>query len=158
MANMRKMMYHMFPREGVECEKSYGFGFELLKVATGISLMDRDFDNFRTRLPDHTERLVDAKREFEVSVVENNVDFIPIGEADISILGSDGTVDFKFDLYYSHLDDNYNRVPFRGDTHLLRVTVLGGELIIQVHHEKGSHVTSGEELADLVVKWVREKA
>jgi hypothetical protein len=71
---------------------------------------------------------------------------------------NEGTVDFKVTLKYSFLDDNFDRVPFTGDSFLVRTHLDSGILTMKVHHTDGMGRTECGRIADTIVDEIIKNA
>lgn len=150
-----RRIYHRFPRNP-EFEQKYNFKADLPYIVKTIAGMDGQFGTFVTDAPDIRGSPVKAKRGINVEIADRKVDFHPLNKDTLdSVLAdvdAEGTIDFKVTLKYSHLDEKYNRVPFKGDSYLVRAVLENGVLTMKVHHIDGMGRTQCASIADTIVE------
>ncbi|MDL5502203.1 MAG: hypothetical protein QSU88_03205, partial [Candidatus Methanoperedens sp.] len=99
--------------------------------------LNGQFGTFITDGPDRKATPIQAKRSIDVEIADKSVDFVPLNKNTLGPVLKDitpeGTIDFKINLQYSVLDANYNRVPFKGDTYLLRTNLDNRVLTMNIH-------------------------
>ncbi|MBU4491195.1 MAG: hypothetical protein KKD69_01900, partial [Euryarchaeota archaeon] len=64
---------------------------------------------------------------------------------------AEGIIDFRVNLNYSFLDEKFDRIPFKGDSFLVRTDLENGVLTMKVHHIDGMGRTDCERIADTIV-------
>lgn len=156
---MRKRLYHKFPYEDIEFEQKYRYHADLQYLVKVMANINGKFGMFVTESVVQKGHKIEAKREIGVEIVVNGVDFEPLNNRNldtlISTIESKGIIDFKINLNYSYLDKNYNRVPFRGDTYLVRASLENDVLILQIHRIDGVGRTETSRLADTIIEEIR---
>lgn len=156
-----KRMYHLFPKNP-EFERKYNFKANLPYIVRVMAGMNEKFGTFITDGPDRKATPVKAKRSFDIEITDKSVDFYPLNKHTLaSVLkdvDSEGIIDFKVDLKYSFLDEKYDRVPFKGDTFLVRTELGNGILAMKVHHIEGMRRTDCERVADTIVDEITRNA
>ncbi|MBN2489166.1 MAG: hypothetical protein JXA98_09065 [Methanosarcinaceae archaeon] len=156
---MRKRIYHRFPHREVEFEQKYRYTSDLPFFVKVMANMDGKFGMFVTESVTQKGHRIQAKREISVDIVTNGVDFAPLNYENVdSILDTiepEGIIDFRVSLKYSYLDGKYNRVPFRGDTYLVRAVLEGDILALQVNNLEGPGRTECGRVADTIIDEIR---
>ncbi len=156
-----KRTYHQFPQKP-ELERKYNFKADLPYIVRTIAGMDGQFGTFITDSPDLKGRPIQAKRSINVEITDKSVNFYPLNNSTVeSVLRdvkNEGTVDFRVILKYSFLDNKFDRVPFKGDSYLVRTRLDGGILTMNVHHIDGMGRTDCGRIADTIVDEIIKKA
>ncbi len=149
-----KRTYHQFPPKP-ELERKYNFKADLPYIVRTIAGMDGQFGTFITDSPDMKGRPIHAKRSINIEVTDKSVNFYPLNndtvESVLADVNSEGTVDFRVILKYSFLDDKFDRVPFKGDSFLVRARLDSGILTMNVHRIDGMGRTESGRIADTIV-------
>jgi hypothetical protein len=150
-----KRIYHHFPQTP-EFEKKYNFKADLPYFVRTMAEMDGKFGEFITDSPDLKGKTIKAKRDIKVEITDNSVEFYPLNKDNVdSVLGRDikqeGTVDFRVSLKYSFLDSKYDRIPFKGDSFIVRAKLEKGILTIKVNHIDGLGRTDAARIAETIV-------
>ena len=98
--------------------------------------------------------ILNAKRNIAVDIAESNIDFVQLTNQNLEKIklniDKNGTIDFRFRILYSHLDENYRKVPNRGDTFLVRSELSDGILTLKVHLADGPGHTTCNEIANTI--------
>ncbi len=156
-----KRMYHQFPKES-EFERKYNFKADLPYIVKTMAGMDGQFGNFITDGPDRKATPIQAKRSINIEITDKNIDFYPLNKNNLgSVLkdvSAEGIIDFRVNLKYSFLDQKYDRIPFKGDTYLVRIDLENGILTMKVHHIDGMGRTACERIADTIVEEIVRNA
>ncbi|HDJ38810.1 MAG TPA: hypothetical protein ENF24_06500 [Methanosarcinales archaeon] len=156
---MRKRVYYHFPKREPHFEQRYRYYGDLPYLVRTMAGVDGKHGMFSTESPDRRGHIIQSRREIEVYIVENNLDFAHLTldnvEGHLDGIESDGTLDFKVSLKYSYLDGKYNRVPFAGDDYLVRVHLDGDLLTLKVHLDAGQGRTECGRVADTIVEELR---
>ncbi len=146
--------YHRFPQKP-ELERKYNFKEDLPYIVKTIAGMDGQSGAFITDSPDMRIRPIRAKRSISIEIANRSVHFYPLNKYTLEhVLGdidTEGTIDFRLNLKYSFLDENYDRVPFKGDSYLVRAQLENCILTMQVHHIEGMGRTECGRIADTIV-------
>lgn len=146
--------FHQFPHKP-ELERKYNFKSDLPYIVRTMAGMDGQFGTFITDSPDLKGRPIQAKRSIGIEITDKSVNFYPLNDSTIESVLKDvtneGTVDFKVTLKYSFLDDKFDRVPFKGDSFLVRTRLDSGILTLNVHHIDGMGRTDCGRIADTIV-------
>ncbi|MDP2766035.1 MAG: hypothetical protein Q8O41_01070 [Candidatus Methanoperedens sp.] len=149
-----RRIYHQFPKEP-EFERKYNFRADfpyLVKIMAG---MDGQFGNFITDGPDRKATPIKAKRSIGIEITDKSIDFIPLNKNTLDSVLKDvtgeGIIDFRVNLNYSFLDEKFDRIPFKGDSFLVRTDLENGVLTMKVHHIDGMGRTDCERIADTIV-------
>ncbi len=149
-----KRMYHQFPKEP-EFERKYNFREDLPYVVKIMAGMDGQFGNFITDGPDRKATPIKAKRSIGIEITDKSIDFYPLNKNTLDSVLKDvtgeGIIDFRVNLNYSFLDEKFDRVPFKGDSYLVRTDLENGVLTVRVHHIDGMGRTDCERIADTIV-------
>jgi len=157
--DMRKRVYYHFPKREPHFEQRYRYYGDLPYLVRTMAGIDGKHGMFSTESPDRRGHIIQSRREIEVYIVENNLDFAHITldnvEGHLGGIESDGTLDFKVSLKYSYLDGKYNRVPFAGDDYLVRAHLDGDLLTLKVHLDAGQGRTECGRVADTIVEELR---
>ena len=155
---MRKLTYHRFPRN-VEFEQKQRYNSDLPYFVRVMAGMDGKFGMFVTESPVQRGKRIQAKREIGVEIVTNGLDFSPLNYENvdglIDYVEPEGKIDFRINLIYSYLDGKYNRIPFRGDSFLVRAILDGDILTLQVNPLEGSGRTECGRVADTIIEELR---
>ncbi|VVB93275.1 Uncharacterised protein [uncultured archaeon] len=158
--NMRRM-YHQFPTNP-EFERKYNFKEDLPYIVRTMAGMDGQSGEFITDGPDKKGRPIKAKRSINIEITDRSVDFYPLNNSTInSVLKnveSEGIIDFKVTLQYSFLNDKFDRIPFKGDSYLVRTGLEDGVLTLKVHNIDGLGRTESERIADTIVEEIVKNA
>ncbi|MCZ7391953.1 MAG: hypothetical protein ABOK23_02480 [Candidatus Methanoperedens sp.] len=156
-----KHMYYQFPKEP-EFERKFNFKADLPYVVKVMAGMDGQFGNFITDGPDRKATPVKAKRSINIEITDKSIDFYPLNKSNLnSVLkdvAAEGIIDFKVHLKYSFLDEKFDRVPFKGDSFLVRTDLENGVLTMKVHHIEGMGRTECERVADTIVEEIARNA
>ncbi len=159
--NDMKRIYHQFPHKP-ELERKYNFRADLPYIVKTIARINDQFGTFITDSPDLKGRPVQAKRSISIEITDRSVNFYPLNEETIESVLKDvtneGTIDFKVTLKYSFLDDKFERVPFKGDSFLVRTQLDSGILTMNVHHIDGMGRTESGRIADTIVDQIIKNA
>ena len=157
--DMRKRVYYRFPQRGLHFEQKYRYYEDLPYLVRTMAGMDGKYGMFSTESPDQRGHIIQAKRDIEVYIVENNLDFVRLTldtvEEIIEGIESGGMLDFKISLKYSYLDGKYNRIAFAGDDYLARVHLDGDLITLKVHLDAGNGRTECGRVADTIVEELR---
>lgn len=149
-----KRMYHQFPKEP-EFERKYNFRADLPYLVKIMAGMDGQFGNFITDGPDRKATPIKAKRSIGIEITDKSIDFIPLNkntmESVLRDVEAEGVIDFRVNLNYSFLDEKFDRIPFKGDSFLVRTDLENGVLTMKVHHIDGMGRTDCERIADTIV-------
>ncbi len=156
-----KRIYHQFPPKP-ELERKYNFRADLPYIVRTIAAINGQFGTFITDSPDLKGRPVQAKRSISIDITDRSVNFNPLNEDTIESVLKDvkteGTIDFRVTLKYSFLDDKFDRVPFKGDSFLVRTRLESGILTMNVHHIDGLGRTESGRIADTIVDEIIKNA
>ncbi len=156
-----RRMYHQFPKEP-DFERKYNFKADLPYVVKVMAGMDGQFGTFITDGPDRKAAPVQAKRSINVEITDKSIDFYPLNKNTLNSVLRDvteeGIIDFKVHLKYSFLDDKFERVPFKGDSFLVRTDLENGVLTMKLHHIEGMGRTECERVADTIVEEITKNA
>jgi len=159
---MRKRIYHRFPHREIQFEQRYRYYSDLPYLVRVMANMDGKFGMFVTESVAQRGHRIQAKREIGVEIVTNSVDFAPHNyenvDSIIDTIEPEGIIDFRISLKYSYLDGKYNRVPFRGDTYLVRVILENDIATLQVNHLDGPSRTECGRVADTIIEELRRGA
>ncbi len=149
-----KRTYHLFPKNP-ELIRKYNFRADLPYIVKTMAAMNEKFGTFITDGPDRKATPVKAKRSIDVEITDKSVDFYPLNKHTLaSVLkdvDSEGIIDFRVNLKYSFLDEKYDRVPFKGDSFLVRTQLEDGILTLKLNHIEGMQRTNCEKVADTIV-------
>ena len=149
-----KRIYHQIPSKP-DFENKYNFQADLPYIVRIMAGMDGKFGTFITDSPDMRGKPIEAKRDIKVEITDKSVEFFPLCKDNVeSVLAdikNEGKIDFKVSLKYSFLDANYDRVPFKGDSFLVRTSLEKGVLTIKVHHMDGMGRTEASRIAETIV-------
>ncbi|MDK2892786.1 hypothetical protein [Methanohalophilus sp.] len=156
---MKKRIYHRFPHREVEFEQRNRYYADLpflVKVMAGI---DGKFGMFVTESVSRKGSRIQARREIEVEIVTNGLDFSRLNYRNVgSIIDTiefQGTIDFRISLKYSYLDGKYDRVPLRGDIFLVRAILEEDILTLRINHVDGPGRTECGRIADTIIDELR---
>ncbi len=156
-----KRMYHQFPKEP-DFERKYNFKADLPYIVKVMAGMDGQFGTFITDGPDRKATPVKAKRSINVEITDKSIDFYPLNKHTLNSVLRDiteeGVIDFKVNLRYSFLDEKFERVPFKGDSFLVRADLENGILTMKLHHIEGLGRTECEKVADTIVEEITRNA
>lgn len=156
-----KRTYHQFPKEP-EFERKYNFRADLPYIVRIMAGMDGQSGNFITDGPDRKATPIKAKRSINIEITDRSVDFYPLNkntlDSVLNDVASEGIIDFRVNLKYSFLDEKYNRVPFKGDSYLVRTDLENGVLTMKVHHIDGMGRTDCERISDTIVDEIKRNA
>ncbi|MDW7775144.1 MAG: hypothetical protein SCH39_02265 [Methanosarcinales archaeon] len=150
---MRKRKYHRFPVDEVEFIQNYRFLGNLPYIVKILAGMNNKSGSIALKgKSDHT---LQVKRDIIVEIAESNVDFKPLGPANLDSVLEDiednGTLDFKIKILYSRLDTDYRRVAFNEDTFLIRCELMQGIMTLKIHLLNGPEHTNCGEIASTFV-------
>lgn len=156
-----KRTYHEFPQKP-EFERRYNFRADLPYVVKTLAGMDGKFGTFITDSPDLKGCTIKAKRSINIDITDRRVNFYPLNNDTLgSVLGevrAEGTIDFRVTLKYSFLDEKFDRVPFKGDSYIVRAQLENGILTMKVHHMDGMGRTDCERIADTIVDEIKRNS
>ncbi|MCX9012623.1 MAG: hypothetical protein OIN66_16080 [Candidatus Methanoperedens sp.] len=156
-----KRTYHEFPQKP-EFERKYNFRADLPYIVKTLAGMDGKFGTFITDSPDLKGRPIKAKRSINIDITDRSVNFSPLNDDTLgSVLGevkAEGTIDFRVTLKYSFLDEKFDRVPFKGDSYIVRAQLENGILTMKVHHIDGMGRTDCERIADTIVDEIKRNS
>jgi hypothetical protein len=156
-----KRIFHQFPQKP-ELERKYNFRADLPYIVRTIAGMNGQFGTFITDSPDLKGRPIQAKRSISIEITDKRVNFYPLDNETVdSVIGEinkEGTIDFRVTLKYSFLDDKFDRVPFKGDSFLVRTRLDSGVLTMNVHHIDGMGRTESERIADTIIDEIIKNA
>ena len=156
-----KRTYHEFPQKP-EFERRYNFRADLPYIVRTLAEMDNQFGTFVTDSPDLKGRTIKAKRSINVDITDRSVNFYPLNKDSLQDVLKDvkaeGTIDFRIALKYSFLDEKFYRVPFKGDSYLVRTQLEGGVLTMKIHHIEGMGRTECARIADTIVDEIKRHA
>ncbi len=156
-----KRTYHEFPQKP-EFERKYNFRADLPYIVRTLAEMDNQFGTFITDSPDLKGRTIKAKRSINVEITDKSVNFYPLNKDSLQDVLKDvkaeGTIDFRIALKYSFLDEKFDRVPFKGDSYLVRTQLEGGVLTMKIHHIEGMGRTECARIADTIVDEIKRHA
>lgn len=154
-------MYYQFPKEP-EFERKYNFKADLPYIVKVMAGMDGQFGNFITDGPDRKATPVKAKRSINIEITDKSIDFYPLNKNTLNSvlkdIAAEGIVDFRVNLKYSLLDEKFDRVPFKGDSFLVRTDLENGVLTMKVHHIEGMGRTECDRVADTIVEEIARNA
>ncbi len=158
--NMRRT-YHQFPTNP-EFVRKYNFKENLPYIVKTIAGMDGQSGEFITDGPDRKGRPIKAKRSINIELTDKSVDFYPLNNSTLDSVLKDvkneGIIDFKVTLHYSFLDDKFDRIPFKGDSYLIRTDLENSVLTLKVHNIDGLGRTESERIADTIVEEIVKNA
>lgn len=150
---MRKRVYYHFPFDGVEFTQKYSFWADLHYIVKVFAQMSGKSGSIN--ILTQKGQATNAKRSISVDITESSVDFKPLTKDTLnSILESimnNGILDFRVRIFYSCLDKNYNKIPMREDTFLVRSDLENGILTLKIHRTAGPGYTTYQEIADTIV-------
>ncbi len=156
-----KRTYHEFPQKP-EFERKYNFRADLPYIVRTLAEMDNQFGTFITESPDLTGRTIKAKSSINVEITDRSVNFYPLNKDSLPDVLQDvkneGTIDFRIALKYSFLDEKFDRVPFKGDSYLVRTQLENGVLTMRIHHIEGMGRTECAKIADTIVDEIKRHA
>ncbi|MBW6470614.1 MAG: hypothetical protein K0A90_05255 [Methanosarcinaceae archaeon] len=156
---MRKRIYHRFPHREIQFEQKYRYYSDLPFLVRVMANLDGKFGMFVTESVSQKGHRIQAKREIGVEIMTNEVDFVPLNydnvDAIVDTIEPEGIIDFKIILKYSYLDGKYNRVPFKGDTYLVRVSLENNVAVLQIKHIDGPERTECGRVADTIIEELR---
>ncbi len=156
-----KRTYHEFPQKP-EFERKYNFRADLPYIVKTLAEMDNQFGTFITDSPDLKGRTIKAKRSINVEITDRSVNFYPLNKDSLADVLQDvkneGTIDFRIALKYSFLDEKFDRVPFKGDSYLVRTQLENGVLTMRIHHIEGMGRTECARIADTIVDEIKRHA
>jgi hypothetical protein len=150
---MRKRKYHHFPLHDVDFTQKYSFWADLPYLVETFAGMNNKSGSFK--LIGNKGETLNTKRNIAIDIAEASVDFAPLTNQNLENImlniDQNGTIDFRFRILYSHLDQNYTKVATRGDTFLVRSELADGILTLKVHLADGPGHTTCNEIADTIV-------
>ena len=156
-----KRTYHEFPQKP-EFERKYNFRADLPYIVKTLAEMDNQFGTFVTDSPDLKGRTIKAKRSINVDITDRSVNFYPLNKDSLPDVLQDvkneGIIDFRIALKYSFLDEKFDRVPFKGDSYLVRTQLENGVLTMKIHHIEGMGRTECAKIADTIVDEIKRNA
>jgi hypothetical protein len=156
-----KRTYHEFPQKP-EFERKYNFRADLPYIVRTLAEMDNQFGTFVTDSPDLKGRTIKAKRSINVEITDKSVNFYRLNKDSLQDVLKDmkneGTIDFRIALKYSFLDEKFDRVPFKGDSYLVRTQLENGVLTMKIHHIEGMGRTECARIADTIVDEIKRHA
>jgi len=158
--NMRRM-YHQFPINP-EFVRKYNFKENLPYIVKTMAGMDGQSGQFVTDSADGKGRPIKAKRNINMEITDKSVDFHILNNSTLNSVLKDvkteGIIDFKVTLQYSFLDEKFDRIPFKGDSYLVRTDLQNSVLTLKVHHIDGLGRTETERIADTIVEEIVKNA
>lgn len=156
---MRKRIYHRFPHREIQFEQKYRYHSDLPFLVKIMANMDGKFGMFVTESVAQKGHRIQAKREINVEIMTNGVDFAPLNTDTVNkiidTIEAEGIIDFKIVLKYSHLDEEYNRVAFKEDIYLIRIILESGISTLQIKHINGPSRTECSNVADTIIDELR---
>ncbi|VVB91927.1 Uncharacterised protein [uncultured archaeon] len=156
-----KRTYHEFPQKP-EFERKYNFRADLPYIVRTLAEMDNQFGTFVTDSPDLKGRTIKAKRSINVEITDKSVNFYRLNKDNLQDVLKDvkteGTIDFRIALKYSFLDEKFDRVPFKGDSYLVRTQLENGVLTMRIHRIEGMGRTECAKIADTIVDEIKRHA
>jgi len=156
-----KRTYHQFPTNP-GFERKYNFRADLPYIVKIMAGMDGKFGDFITDSPDSKGRAIKAKRSINMEITDRSVDFYPLNKNTLASvlkdIAGEGIIDFRVNLKYSLLDEKFDRVPFKGDSYLVRADLNNGILTLKVHNVEGTGRTDCERIADTIVEEIVKHA
>ncbi|MCE8422894.1 MAG: hypothetical protein J5U17_10550 [Candidatus Methanoperedens sp.] len=156
-----KRTYSQFPQKP-DFEQKYNFKANLPYIVGVIAGMDGQFGEFITDAPDIKRTPIIAKRAINIEISEKRTEFISLNKDNLSNvlkdIDNEGTIDFRIILRYTYLDEKYVRVPFKGDSFLVRTILDNGVLTIKVHRVDGLERTESGRIADTIVDEIVKNA
>jgi len=155
---MRKRKYHHFPLHNVDFAQKYSFWADLPYLLKTYTSMNNKFGSFE--LIGNKGEILNTKRNIAIDIAEANVDFVQLTNQNLdkilSNIDQNGTIDFRFRMLYSHLNQKYSRIVTRGDTFLVRCELTDGILTLKVHLADGPGHTTCNEIADTIVDEINQ--
>ncbi|HJH31510.1 MAG TPA: hypothetical protein C5S50_04890 [Methanosarcinaceae archaeon] len=159
---MRKRIYHCFPHREIQFEQKYRYHSDLPFFVKVMANLNGKFGMFVTESVTQKGHRIQAKREIDVGIMTNGVDFTPLNSNNVDMLidtiEPEGIIDFKISLRYSFLDEKYNRVPFKGDVYLVRMILETNIATLQITHIDGLYSTECGRVADTIIEELRRGA
>ncbi len=156
-----KRIYHHFPLKP-DFEQQYHFHADLPYIVRTMAEMDGKFGTFVTNSPDLKGKSIKAKRDIKVDITDKSVEFYPLNKDTVdSVLGDikqEGTIDFRVALKYSFLDAKYDRIPFKGDSFIVRANLENSILTIKVQHMDGMGRTESSRIAETIIDEIMRNA
>ncbi|MFP4654255.1 MAG: hypothetical protein ACLFMM_01015 [Methanohalobium sp.] len=154
----RKRIYHRPPGLETHFEQHYRYHSDLQYLVKTLALMNGKFGMFEPQ--NRTiQKYVQMKREIGVEIVTNGVDFAPINHGNINktigTIEPEGAIDFRINLFYTYLDENYSRVPFRNDSYIVHADLKDSILALQISHLDGPRITEVDRIADTIIDEIR---
>ncbi|HMK46928.1 MAG TPA: hypothetical protein VK436_09910 [Methanocella sp.] len=149
-------IYYRFPSQ-VDLDRNYGYSADtryLVKAMAGINgkIGATDFDTDGPSIKSRVNT-VKAKCELLIEIAARRVDFLPLTQQNLASvlpgLEPGGTIDFRFTVKYSYLDEHFNRMSLKSDVFLVRATV-DGKLNLRVANMDGQERTMPEEIANTI--------
>lgn len=154
----RKRIYHRPPGLETHFEQHYHYYSDLQYLVKTLAGMNGKFGMFEPQ-NQTGQKNIQMKREIGVEIVTNGVDFAPINHENINqtirTIGPEGTIDFRINLFYTYLDENYSRIPFRNDSYIVRADLNDSILILQISHQNGPRITEVDRIADTIIDQIR---
>lgn len=124
-------------------------------IVRTMAEMDGKFGTFVTDSPDLKGKSIKAKRDIKIDITDKSVEFYPLNkdtvESVLSDIKQEGAIDFRVTLKYSFLDAKYDRIPFKGDSFIVRAGLENGILTIKVQHIDGMGRTEASRIAETIV-------
>ena len=154
----RKRIYHRPPGLETHFEQQYRYHSDLQYFVKTLAEMNGKFGMFE---PQNLtgQKNVQMKREIGVEIVTNGVDFASINHENINktikTIEPEGAIDFRINLFYTYLDENYIRIPFRNDSYIVRANLKDSHLILQISHQEGPRITEVNRIADTIIDEIR---
>ena len=140
----------------------YHFQADLPYIIRTIAEMDGKFGTFVTDSPDLKGKSIKAKRDIKVEITDKSVEFYALNKNNVDLVLADikpeGTIDFRVSLLYSFLDSKYDRIPFKGDSFIVRANLENGLLTIKVKHIDGMGRTDASRIAETIVDEIVKNA
>ncbi len=156
-----KRIYHQFPQKP-DFEQKYSFKADIPYIIRTMAAMNGQSGTFITDAPDLKGRTIAAKRTINVEITDKSTEFYSLDKGVLDSVLADaageGTVDFRINLKYSFLDKKYDRVPFKGDSFLVRTNLENGVLKLMVHRVDGMGRTESGRIADTIIDEIKRNA
>lgn len=154
----RKRIYHRPPGLETHFEQQYRYYSDLQYIVRTLAGMNGKFGMFEPQ-NQTGQKNVQMKREIGVEIVTNGVDFASLNHENINrtigTINQEGAIDFRINLFYTYLDENYSRIPFRNDLYIVRTDLKDTILTLQISHLEGPRITEADRIADTMIDEIR---